>query len=96
MRRLLPLVLALLGSLVLVATVWQTARYAALAAQTRLMEQREEDWVEENRKLAAGIAVLSNRQRAEAMANSLDLEKASPERRLIIVVPAKGRGGSDG
>jgi len=104
MRRYLLFALALAGSLLIVGTVWQTVRYATLAADARRIELREQDWFDENRKLAAGIAVLSSRSRAEAMAASLGLEKVDPAHRLRIVLsaggtasgPGKSSGGSDG
>jgi len=100
MRRYLLFALALAGSLLIVGTVWQTVRYATLAADARRIELREQDWFDENRKLAAGIAVLSSRSRAETMAASLGLEKVDPAHRLRIVLtaggPGKSSGGSDG
>lgn len=83
--------------LFLLGTVWQTSRFAALAAETRRLEAAQEEWVDQNQKLVGSIAVLSSRERIAAIAASLGLVKASPERRVHVVpAPRANRGGSDG
>jgi hypothetical protein len=72
--------------LLLLAVAWQAGRYDSLANEARRIEASQESWVQENRKLEAGIRVLSSRERAESLAQSLGLEKAGPERRLRVVV----------
>ncbi|MGO8695082.1 MAG: cell division protein FtsL [Rectinemataceae bacterium] len=94
-RYLLP-ALALAVSLLVIGTVWQAVRYESLTGSAQSIELQQEDWVEQNRKLAAGIAVLSSRERAAAMAASLGLEKIAASRRLMIVVPESGRGNDNG
>ena len=69
-------------------TVWQTSRYATLAADARRIESSEDIWVDENEKLVGSISILSSRERINSLAGELGLEKASPERRIHIV-PAK-------
>ncbi len=96
MRRSLAIALALASSLLVLGAAWQASRYASLASQARALEASQENWIEENRKLAAGIAVLSSRARAAQAASALGLGKVSPERRLFIVFPKKASGGSDG
>jgi hypothetical protein len=96
MRRSFVLTLALASSALVLGAAWQVNRYAGLAAEARRLEASQESWIEENRKLAAGIAVLASRARAASVAASLGLEKVSPERRLFIVLPKKASGGSDG
>lgn len=75
--------------LLLLAVAWQAGRFDGLAAEARRLESSQESWVQENRKLEAGIRVLSSRERAEALAESLGLEKAGPERRLRVVIQPK-------
>ena len=75
--------------LLLLAVAWQAGRFDGLAAEARRLEASQESWVQENRKLEAGIRVLSSRERAEALAQSLGLEKAGPERRVRVVIQPK-------
>jgi len=73
--------------LLLIAVAWQAGRFDSLAAEARRLEASQESWVQENRKLEAGIRVLSSRERAQALAESLGLEKAGPERRIRVILP---------
>jgi hypothetical protein len=75
--------------LLLLAVAWQAGRFDGLAAEARRLEASQESWVQENRKLEAGIRVLSSRERAEALAENLGLEKAGPERRVRVVIRPK-------
>ncbi len=96
MKRRLTFALVATLPLFLIAAVWQTSRFAALASETRRIEAAQEEWVDQNGKLVGSIAVLSSRERIADLAAKLGLIKAAPERR-IHVVPARGnRGGSDG
>ena len=59
---------------------WQSVRYAELDRTVRRLEAVQEDWVESNRKLIAGIAVLSSSGRIEQVAvHDLGLSKIQPE-----------------
>jgi hypothetical protein len=80
--------------ILLLLVAWQAGRFESLAAESRRLEASQEAWVQENRKLEAGIRVLSSRERAQALAESLGLEKAGPERRLRVVVDPGAEGGS--
>jgi hypothetical protein len=95
MRRSLGLAMAVTAPLFLALAAWQAGRFAALADTARKLEARQEEWVRQNQKLAAGIAVLANREYAATAAESMGLEKASPERRLHVRV-APGKAPSDG
>jgi hypothetical protein len=75
--------------LLLLAVAWQAGRFDGLASEARRLEASQESWVMENRKLEAGIRVLSSRERADALAQSLGLEKAGPERRLRVLIQPK-------
>ncbi len=76
--------------LLLIALAWQAGRFDSLAAEARKLEASQESWVQENRKLEAGIRVLSSRERTAALAQSLGLELAGPERRLRVILPGSG------
>lgn len=67
-------------------SVWQAGRFAVLSAEARELEAAQQAWVEENKKLVGGIAVLESRDRAAHLAEELGLEKVSPERRLLVKV----------
>lgn len=96
MRKPVSFLLVLSLPLLFIAAVWQAGRYASLASEARRLEAAQGEWVQENEKLEAGIAVLSSRERAESLAKALGLVKAPPERRLRIDVSKKAKGRSDG
>jgi cell division protein FtsL len=61
-------------------TAWQSARYAELERETRRLEAVQEDWVESNKRLIAGVAVLSSSERiAHIAVRDLRLSKIRPE-----------------
>ena len=61
-------------------TAWQSIRYAGLDRNVRRLEAVQEEWVVKNRKLIAGIAVLSSSSRIEQVAvYDLKLSKMQPE-----------------
>jgi cell division protein FtsL len=91
MKRAYVYALLITVPLLLLAVAWQAGRYDSLAAEARRLEASQESWVQENRKLEAGIRVLSSRERAAALAESLGLEKAGPERRVRIVVQPQAK-----
>jgi cell division protein FtsL len=65
--------------------VWQSIRYAELDRNARRLEAVQEDWVENNRKLIAGIAVLSSSSRISQVAiHDLRLTKMQPENVLQV------------
>ena len=64
---------------------WQSVRYTELDRNVRRLEAAQEDWVEKNRRLIAGIAVLSSSSRIVQVAvQDLGLQKMSPESVLQI------------
>ena len=94
MKRIALVAIVVSIPLFLLAVAWQAGRFDALVSEARRIEAAQESWVQENRKLEASIRVLSSRERAAAMAESLGLEKAGPERRLRVILPGTGQGGS--
>ena len=59
---------------------WQSIRYTELDKKVRRLEAVQENWIENNRKLIAGIAVLSSASRIEQVAiYDLELSKMRPE-----------------
>ena len=64
---------------------WQSVRYTELDKSVRRLEAVQEDWIESNRQLIAGIAVLSSSGRIEQIAiHDLKLSKMRPEDVLQI------------
>ena len=71
--------------LLLGIVTWQSFRYKDLEKEVRLLEATQEDWIESNKKLIAGNAVLSSSRRIELIAvHDLRLSKMQPEDVLQI------------
>jgi cell division protein FtsL len=84
-------VMALTIPLSLGALVWHSARYSALKAEMRILTERQEEWVDNNKQLIADITALSSPARiAEFAKLNLGLEKKAPEDVLQIII---NRGG---
>ena len=70
---------------------WQSFHYKELDENTRRLEAIQEDWLESNRRLVAGIAVLSSSTRIEQIAvNDLRLPRIRPEDVLQIRIDSGG------
>ena len=68
-------------------TAWQTVRYKELDRNVRRLEAVQEEWVERNKKMIAGIAVLSSSRRIEQVAiYDLGLSKIRPEDVLQVKI----------
>ncbi len=94
-RRILLYAIALTIPLILGLDSWQTARYARVDAELRALEDQQREWLESNKRLIAGIAVLGSSQRIEAIArDELKLRKVEPE--AILQIGIARRRGVDG
>lgn len=83
--------LMIVAGLFALGMIWQSSRFADLSAKAGELEAEQEHWIARNRKIEAEIALLSSRERTEAMANRLGLKRALPEDKLkIILAPAGG------
>ena len=73
--------------------IWQSIQYTKLDRNVRTLEAIQEDWVESNKKLIAGIAVLSSSRRIEQIAvHDLGLSKMRPEDVLQVrIIGGQGR-----
>jgi cell division protein FtsL len=79
--------------LFLALTVWQSVRYNALKQEMNRLEEAQADWVESNKRLIAGIAVLSSPERIENIAEKdLELRKIRPEDVLQVKIQGGGKG----
>jgi hypothetical protein len=75
-------------------SVWQARRYAVLQRDVRRLEVIQEEWIESNKRLIAGIGLYSSPGRIEHIAvEQLRLTKKQPEDILQIRIE---RGRNDG
>jgi hypothetical protein len=97
MRRFIALyVLALTLPLFLGVSLRQFRNYAALQREVRSLEVTQEEWVESNKRLIAGIALFSSPDRIEHIAvEELGLTRKPPEEILQIRIEG-ARGRTDG
>ncbi|MDR3139451.1 MAG: cell division protein FtsL [Treponema sp.] len=77
--------------LVLGLNVWQSFRYREIERDLGKLEREQEEWVESNKRLIAGIAVLSSSERIARIAVDLGLIKIQPEDVLQIRIEARRR-----
>lgn len=64
---------------------WQSARYFQLAEEVERLEKVQGDQIEQNKRLVAGIAVLSSAERIEKIAkDELLLKKKGPQEIMQI------------
>ncbi|MDR0599952.1 MAG: cell division protein FtsL [Treponema sp.] len=86
-RRFLFYVMILSVPFFLALVTWQSARYGDLERELARMEEVQEEWVENNKRLIAGIVFYSSPQRIERIAREeLGLRKKPPEEVLQIFV----------
>jgi cell division protein FtsL len=94
-RRILLYVLILTIPLCLGAAAWQSVRYTELTWEIEKLESLQEEWVENNKRLIAGIAVLSSSERIENIARKdLGLVRKTPEE--VLQIKITGGPGNDG
>jgi cell division protein FtsL len=72
--------------------VWQSNRYQNLNRELSSLEKNQEEWVESNKRLIAGIAEYSSPGRIGDIAkNQLNLRKVRPEHLLQVKI-TEGKG----
>ncbi|MCL2208648.1 MAG: cell division protein FtsL [Treponema sp.] len=93
-RYFLPYLLAITIPVFLGLLVWQSNRYQNLNKELFRLEQWQEEWVESNKRLIAGIIINSTPERIEQTALvQLGLQKIHPENMLqVIITEGKGNG----
>ncbi|MDR2109702.1 MAG: cell division protein FtsL [Spirochaetaceae bacterium] len=85
--------IALTIPLFLGLVAWQSARYGDLEREVRRLETAQEEWLESNKRLIAGIAVLSSPERIEHIAEEdLALTRKRPEEVLQIRIEGERDG----
>jgi cell division protein FtsB len=76
---------ALTIPLMLGLAAWQSLRYAEVEKEITRLEDAQREWIDSNKRLIAGIAVLSSSERIEHIArDELGLIKKGPEEVLQI------------
>ena len=71
----------------LALTAWQSSRYGDLERELKKLEKTQEEWVENNKRLIAGITFLSTPERIEHIArDELGLQNKRPEEVLHISI----------
>ena len=95
------LLIAILLPVAAFSNVWQVFRYKQLEKEISALEDRQQELIEKNKRLIAGISVLQSPQRLEKLATEeLDLEKMEPGSLIRIRIPEKqgetAEEGSDG
>jgi cell division protein FtsL len=92
-RRLFLYLIVLTIPLFLGVNAWQSSRYAGLEREVSRLEDAQAEWIESNKRLIAGIAVLSSSERIEFIArNELELDRIQPEDVLMIRIDGEGKG----
>jgi len=78
----------------LAINAWQSHRYTALSREISRLEEAQGEWVESNKRLLAGITVLSSPARIERIARTeLELRKIKPEN--VLQINVRGDPGRD-
>jgi len=79
-----------LGGLLFLNT-WQGYRFEALKRNVQELEAEQRDWLEQNKKLVAAVAVLSSPERIQRIAEGqLGLKKLERSALVTVVLPAGG------
>jgi cell division protein FtsL len=87
-------VFALTIPLMLGLAAWQSQRYVEIEKEIIRLEEAQREWIDSNKRLIAGISVLSSAERIEHIAREeLGLLKKTPEEVLQIRIEGEGRGG---
>ena len=79
-----------LGGLLFLNT-WQGYRFERLKRDVQQLEAEQRDWLEQNKKLVAAVAVLSSPERIQSIAES-DLGLRKLERSALVTVTVPGEG----
>ncbi|MDR1894744.1 MAG: hypothetical protein LBQ61_08710 [Spirochaetales bacterium] len=82
-------------------SVWQAFTFETLKADVEVLEGRQRELFEQNKRQIIGIEYLSSPRRIDQISRELELEKIDPSRVIRVVLPegeADGgpQGGEDG
>lgn len=94
-KRILLYLMAISLPLLLGLQAVQERRYAVVEAELRSLERSQVDWIESNKRLIAGMAVLRSSSRIERIArDELGMKKIAPE--AVLQVQVRKGGKNDG
>ena len=94
MKRVFIVVLAMTVPFLLFAVAWQSCQYSTLLNHAEKLEEEQKVWMQENKKIITGIAVLESPERIEKVIKELlSVKKLQPEDILKITV---GKAKQDG
>ena len=91
MKKAVLIVCAALLPLAVFGNVWQASRFARLHDDVDSKARQQAEWLEKNKRLITGIAVLSSPDRIERIArNGLRLERVPAERSQTVEFSKRG------
>jgi len=88
MKRLVALIMIATVPALIFLNIWQVFRYEKLQHSIALMEEEQQDWLERNKRMIAGIRVLSSPGRIDMLAQE-ELNLTKPDRGEIIRINIK-------
>ncbi|MDR0402977.1 MAG: cell division protein FtsL [Treponema sp.] len=91
MKKIIFYLMVLSIPLLLGVVSWQSARYGDLERELARLEKSQQEWIENNKRLVAGVSLLSSPDRIEHIArDELGMEKKQPEEVLLIHIAENG------
>lgn len=91
-KRILLYLMAISLPLIMGFQALQARRYAVVEAELRSLERSQVEWIESNKRLIAGMAVLRSSARIERIAkDELGMKKIAPEAVMQVKVQRGGR-----
>lgn len=76
--------------------VWQVFHHRQVRAEIASLEAEQREWLENNKRVLAGITVLSSPERIDKIAKDLALEQGPEEKVLYIFFDGNKKGDEDG
>jgi cell division protein FtsL len=90
-KRIILLLLCTIPALVFL-NVWEVFRFEELKSTVQSLEEEQEEWLEKNKRMITGIAVLNSPARIEMLAEEeLELEKTGVGDIIRILLPGRNR-----
>ena len=90
-KRIILLLLCTIPALVFL-NVWEVFRFEELKSAVQSLESEQKEWLEKNKRMITGIAVLNSPARIEMLAEEeLELEKPDIGDIIRILLPGRNR-----